>query len=52
MGEEDEYYVGTCTYINESKEVDVCSELRNERFKDMFDKRIEDQYRAGYIREW
>ena len=49
MGEEDEYYVGTCTHINESEEVDVCSELRNERFKDMFDKRIENQYRAGHI---
>jgi len=52
MGEKDGYYVGICTHIDESREVDVCSELRDVRFKEMFDKRIEDQYRAGHIHEW
>lgn len=52
MGEEDEYYISTCTHIDEPEEADVCSELRNERFKEMFDKKIEDQYSAGHIREW
>ncbi len=35
MGEHDEYYVGTCTHVNESTETDLCSKIRNEWFRDM-----------------
>ncbi len=38
MEECDKYYVGTCTHINESEEIDVCSEIRNEWFEEMFDR--------------
>lgn len=35
MDERDEYYVGTCTHVNESAETDICSKIRNEWFRDM-----------------
>ncbi len=35
MDEHDEYYVGTCTHVNESAETDLCSKIRNEWFRDM-----------------
>ncbi len=38
MRECDGYYVGTCTHVDESEEIDVCSEIRNEWFEKMFDR--------------
>jgi len=35
MDEHDEYYVGTCTHVNESAETDFCSKIRHEWFRDM-----------------
>ncbi len=51
----DEYYVGTCTHVNESKEIDICSEIRNGWFKKMYERGLRikvallDGGRVGFI---
>jgi len=55
MGECDEYYVGTCSHVNESREIDICSEVRNEWFEEMYERGLRikvavlDGERVGFI---
>ncbi len=38
MEAEDEYFVSTCSHVNESEEIDACAARRRELFRDLADK--------------
>lgn len=55
MTRNDKYYVGTCTHINESEEIDRCSRIRNIWFSKMYKRGLRikvallDGKHAGFI---